>query len=194
MNRIVWELPASEVAERNAQRLEALGCGGIEMRRFLRNRSFDPTRQTAVVDALIELAPADGCFGLLELAAAVDTESDVRFLADALLLLAAHGERGGEVRLVGSTPVLALPAAHGNIASASVRRDRLVLPLPVDVLTWTAETAAFFDEPAFRVVDKTVLLGGRATTQALRGLTRRGWYIDELAGPAELDWAAATRP
>lgn len=194
INRIVWELPASEVAERNGQRLDALGCGGLEMRRFLRNRGFDPTRQTALVDALIELAPAEGCLTLLELAAAIDAEPEVRFLADAMLLLAAHGERGGELRLVGNTPVLALPPAGSGAASAAIRRDRLLLPLPVDVLTWTPETAAFFDEPAFRVVDKTVLLGGRATTQALRGLTRRGWYIDELAGPAELDWAAATAP
>jgi hypothetical protein len=194
INRIVWELPASEVAERNGQRLDALGCGGLEMRRFLRNRSFDPTRQTALVDALIELAPAEGCLTLLELAAAIDAEPEVRFLADAMLLLAAHGERGGELRLVGNTPVLALAPTGADGGTPPLRRDRLLLPLPVDVLTWTAETAAFFDDPAFRVVDKRVLLDGRATTQALRGLTRRGWYIEELAGPAELDWAAATAP
>lgn len=192
INRIVWDLPASEVAERNAQRLEALGCGGIEARRFLRNRRFDPTRQTQLVDALIELGPAEGCLGLLELAAAIEAEPEVRFLADALLLLAAHGERGGALRLVGNTPVLALRAAGADAAAIPTGRDRLLLPLPVDVLTWTPETAAFFDVPDFRVVDKTILLHGRATLEALRGLTRRGWQIEELAGPAEFDWAAAT--
>ncbi len=191
INQIVWDLPASEVAERNAQRLDALGCGGIEARRFLRNRHFDPTRQTAIVDALVELAPDHGCLTLLELAAAIDAEPEVHFLADALLLLAAHGEPGGELRLVGNTPVLALPATGSN-GARPLPRDRLLLPLPVDVLTWTVETAAFFDDPMFRVVDKRVLLDGRASTQALRGLTRRGWYIQELAGPAEIDWAAAT--
>lgn len=206
IDRMVWELPPTEVRRRNDQRLAALGCGDEERRRFLRNGRFTPTLQTALVDALVALRPASGCIDVVELAAALDVEVEVRYLVDALRMLADLGITDAGLRLVGAAPVLvhALPAAtaaggHGPgapptaalrresdalqalaaAAAAQAPRTRLVLPLPVDRLEWSEPTAAFFDVADFRVVDKQVLIGGGATQNAIQGLTRRGWEIIE---------------
>ena len=207
INRMVWELPPAEVRRRNDQRLAALGCGEPERRRFLRNGRFTPTLQTALVDALVELQPASGCVDVVELAAALDVELEVRYLVDALSMLAALGITDAELRLVGAAPVLVhpVPAAPPDTGAATARatprrepgaletlaeaaaqapRTRLVLPLPVDRLEWSEPTAAFFDVPAFRVVDKQALIAGSATQNALQGLTRRGWEIAEGVGTA----------
>ena len=203
---MVWDLPPDDVRARNDARLAALSCGDAERRRFLRNGRFTPTLQTALVDALVELQPARGCVDVIELAAAVDVEVEARYLVDALTMLAALGQRDADLRLVGTAPVLQVvvaprrasvpdpdrtphvydmarrePGALEALAAAAAAAPgiRLILPLPVDRLEWTAATAAFFDVPAFRVVDKQVLLGGGATQNALQGLTRRGWEIAE---------------
>lgn len=207
INRIVWELPPAEVRRRNDLRLAALGCGEEERRRFLRNGRFTPTLQTALVDALVELQPASGCIDVVELAAALDVELEVRYLVDALTMLAELGITDAELRLVGAAPVLVHavepsaaaaadppppgrprrePGALEALAEAAAQapRTRLVLPLPVDRLEWSAPTAAFFDVADFRVVHKQVLIAGDATQNALQGITRRGWEIAEGMGTA----------
>jgi hypothetical protein len=206
INRVVWDLPPIELRRRNDQRLAALACGEEERRRFLRNGRFTPTLQTALVDALVELQPSRGCVDVIELAAALDVEVEVRYLVDALALLAGEGITDGELLLVGSAPMLrhvpaaprdALardlpdemiarvpprePTALDALAARQPAAPRLVLPLPVDRLEWSESTAAFFDVAPLRVVDKRVLIGGTATPNALQGLTRRGWEISEHA-------------
>lgn len=202
VDAMVWELPPEAVSARNHERLGALGCGDIELRRFLRNARFDPSLQTRLTDALVELQPARGCVDVLELAAALESELEVRYLVDAIALLAARGPTDAELLLVGAAPVLRIappprdpaapvrsphvfdmqrrePGALERLAASLPREPRILLPLPVDRLQWTPETAAFFDDARFRVVDKTALVVGDATQNALQGLTRRGWEVAE---------------
>ena len=73
------------------------------------------------------------------------------------------------------------PGALERLAATLPATPQLILPLAVDRLQWDADTAAFFDQPGFVVVDKRVLIAGTATPNALQGLTRRGWEIVEGA-------------
>lgn len=200
INRVVWELPPAEVRRRNQQRLAALGCGDAERRRFLRNNRFTPTLQTALVDALVALQPRRGCVDVIELAAALTQELEARYLVDALQMLAELGIAEVSLQLIGTAPVLIHapiriaepapipedlrmrrrePGALEQLAAKLPPMPQLILPLAVDRLEWDADTAAFFDQAAFRVVDKRVLIAGTTTTNALQGLTRRGWEIVE---------------
>ena len=54
---------------------------------------------------------------------------------------------------------------------------RLLLPLPVDYLTWNGELAEFFAQPVFAAREKSALIGGEASMLAQRKLTERGWNI-----------------
>jgi hypothetical protein len=167
LNGWVWELAPDALAERNAQRLAALRCGELEARRFVRDGRFSPAQQTALVDALVELAPASGCDDVLELATALRGEIEARWLVAALRM--AHAETGGaRVRL-------------GLVGTSVVVRsdDRVLLPLPADWLQWTPATAGFFDAREWRVADKTVLIAGQASPIARRGLARRGFSVVE---------------
>jgi hypothetical protein len=208
VDRMVWALPAADLAERNRQRLAAQGCAAPELRRFLRNREFTPALQSRLTDAVVELAPTRGCTDLIDLAAGLETEVEARYLIAALELLAARSAHGDALELIATSPVLrraALPrpqtgsprSPHGfdmrrtdspasdpetTLARASGNPPpgaALALPLPVDYLRWTAATQEFFDRREFRVVDKQLILAGRASPRALRELTRRGWTIDE---------------
>jgi hypothetical protein len=164
----VWDLDAAELGERNRQRLAAQGCGAVETRRFLRNGTFSPTLQTALTDALVELANRPGCVHVVELAAALRSEVEARYLIDALRLLATVPElraSGWRYDLVGTSPV------------AIADDGRVWLPLPADRLEWTGAVRVYFDQAAWRVPHKAVLFGRDASMRAQRGLTRRGFDL-----------------
>ena len=170
INEVVWQLAPEDLRERNRERLEGHCRDTFLIRQFLRRGVFSPTLQTGLADALDVLRPLEGCDAVLELAMTADTPLEARFLVNALRLLAAHPDiAAGRLLPVGAG--LAYLAPDGA----------LLLPLPVDYLSWTDEVRVFLDRPGFRVVDKTVLIGGEASLAARRGLVERGWSIRQQA-------------
>jgi len=168
INDVVWKLSPDDLRERNATRLRSHCSDDLLVRQFLRRGAFSPTLQTALADVLDTLQPASGCDALLELGITANSELEARFVVNALRMVEAHlGDRskGGALLPIGA-----------GLAYASLD-DELVLPLPVDRLSWTAEVRTFVDRKEFRVGNKTVLIGGDASLEARRGLIERGWSI-----------------
>ncbi|MET0230041.1 MAG: hypothetical protein ABW186_03825 [Rhodanobacteraceae bacterium] len=168
INDIVWKLSPDDLRARNNVRLHAYCRDELLMRQFLRRGVFSPTLQTGLVDSLDALKPAEGGDALLELGMTAHSELESRFVVNALRITATYlGERahGGALRSIGA----------GLVYMAADRE--LVLPLPVDYLGWTEEVRAFLDREAFRVTNKTVLIGGNASFAARRALTERGWNV-----------------
>jgi hypothetical protein len=175
VHRMVWENAPEEVTAWNAARLAPLACSTEVQEAFFENARYSPTLQTQAVDALLELVPQRGCEAFLGLAASVEREAEARFVVDALHLLVAARPR--------------FPTHFETFGEALVLRDgreRLWLALPVDLLQWTPETAAFFDAPGFAAVeDRRVLLAREASPKARAALLARGWAVVEQAiGPA----------
>ena len=183
VNDLVWKLAPDDLRERNRERLRGYCRDELLMRQFLRRGAFSPTLQTGLADALDALRPAAGGDALLELGMTANSTLEARFIVNALRLLAAHSgaqAHGGELKPVGAG--LAYVTTGGE----------LLLPLPVDRLSWTADVRDFLDRAEFRVVDKTVLIGGEASLAARRGLTERGWNIRVRAPwPGAPPYAAA---
>lgn len=168
INDVVWKLSPEDLRARNGERLRTFCRDDLLIRQFLRRGAFSPTLQTALVDALEELRPAAGCDSLLELGMTANSELEARFLVNALRVVAAHlhaRATGGSLQPIGAG--LAYATTDGE----------LLLPLPVDRLSWTGEAREFLDRPEFRVRNKTVLIGGDASPTARRGLVERGWTI-----------------
>jgi hypothetical protein len=168
VNDVVWKLPPEDLRARNRERLQHHCRDELLVRQFLRRGAFSPTLQTAFADALDALQPARGCDAVLELGMTADSELEARFLVNALRLLATHLDAraaGGALERVGAG--LAYTSADGE----------LVLPLPVDRLSWTGEVERFLDRPEFRARNKTALIGGGASLAARRGLAERGWSV-----------------
>jgi hypothetical protein len=167
LNTYVLEKTPEELREINRKRLLDFCSDEFSVRQFLRRGGFNDTLRTALADSLEKLKPQSGCDQLIELGATTRGEVEARYLVDALRLIERESDAaGGE--LIVSGAAVAWRTATG----------RLLLPLPVDYLTWSHDLDEFFSQPAFETRDKFVLIGGEASMLAQRELTARGWNFE----------------
>jgi hypothetical protein len=173
LNQYVLSKTPEQLRADNEKRLLALCSDATAVRGFLRRGGFTDTLRTSLVLTLEKLAPKSGCNGLLELAAKTHGEVEARYLVNALKLIAQQPDvEGGELLTAGAAIAWRTPAG------------KLILPLPVDYLTWNTDLAAFFNRPSLRAANKLVLIGGEASMLAQRALTERGWSL-QLRAPYE---------
>lgn len=168
LNELVWKLDGPQLQEFNAERLQRYCGDNLLMRQFLRRGVFTPTLQTALVDHLAALQPANGCDAMLELGMTAQSELEARYLVNALQLVS---ERLGPRAHAGTLLVVGAGLAYDTTDGERV------LPLPVDYLAWTPEVQAFIDRPEFRQAEKTILISGQSTMRSQRELTARGWNL-----------------
>ena len=167
INEFVLSHTPEQVRERNEKQLLSVCSDEFGIRQFLRRGGFSDTMRTQLADSLVALAPDSGCNELLELGTATHGEVEGRYLVNALSQIHKYlpGSRGGELVIAGASLVY-------------VARDgKLVLPLPVDYLSWSSDMGEFFRRPEFRAADKTALIGGEASILAQRELGERGWNL-----------------
>ena len=148
-------------------RLLELCSDDESIRSFLRRGAFTDTLRVALTESLERLEPQAGCNELLELAATTRAEVEARYLVDALKLIRRNVPGGSAGKLVVAGAALAWRSADG----------RILLPLPLDYLSWSHDIDEFFDQPALRAADKTVLIAGDASLPAQRAMTSRGWSL-----------------
>jgi len=98
------------------------------------------------------------------------TESQARFIATSLRMLAEYHRD--------KKPLTAL-AVHGPV----IGRDRdgtLVLPAPVDHLSWTERVASFATNPDFVATrERTLWITGKLSPRARTELAANGWSVRE---------------
>lgn len=165
LNALVWELDEDNLRERNRQRLAQWCSDDFAVRQFLRRGGFNDSLRTTLADELDALKPERGCNDLVEIGAGTRSELEARYLVNAVRLIRSQGAQRGELFVVGAALVW-----RGD-------DGRLLLPLPLDWLSWTEDMGEFFTATQFRVEDKTVLVGGDASTSAQRALAARGWHL-----------------
>jgi hypothetical protein len=129
LDRLAWDLPPADIRRQLEQRLRGRGHSGFSAREFLRNPAFSPSDQLRLVDtlALIDLRDDEGA--VLSLATTRPGPRHARFLQNQLDMLAAEHAR---------TPLRRLRVEEGMLF-AIAGDDTLLVPLPVDHLSWTAE-------------------------------------------------------
>lgn len=171
LSELVWTLDPDDIRARVSDRLQNFVRGEYVIRQFLRRGVYTPTLQLALLDAMEALQPTSGVDQLLELAIGARSELEARFLVNALRMLVADPQRQGSGVFV--------PVGAGLVWQ--LPNGAIVLPLPVDQLSWTRELAEFFDRPEFRNANKSVLIAAAASLESRRELTRRGWNIHTQA-------------
>jgi hypothetical protein len=167
VNQYVLTHTPEQVRERNEKELASLCSDEFGIRQFSRRGGFNDTLRTQLTDSLKKLKPDSGCNELLELAATTRGEVEARYLVDALALIERHAAEpvGGKLLVVGAS-------------LAYVGRDgKLLLPLPVDYLSWTSEIDGFFNRREFAHSERHALIGGDVSPLALRKLGERGWQV-----------------
>ena len=167
LNKYVLEKTPEQLREANHSRLLKFCSDDFAVRQFLTRGGFSDTLRASLAESLEALKPQDGCNELVELGATTRGEVEARYLIDALKLIRkqAPDVGGGTLFVAGAAVAYRTPTG------------KLILPLPVDYLSWSHDIGGFFDRPEFVDVDKIVLIGGEASMTAQRNLTNRGWSL-----------------
>jgi hypothetical protein len=168
IDNLVWDLDPENLRERNSAVLSRWCGDDFQIRLFVRRGTFQAGVQTRLASALDALEPAAGCEHLLDLALSAGHEVEARFLANGLAMAGQFlgpDARGSEIVPVGAGLLLLLPDG------------RKVLPLAVDLLSWTPLAEDFFAQPELADGPRSVLVSGDVSNRALRELTTRGWEI-----------------
>ena len=175
VNQYVLEKEPEQLREDVRKRLAKFCSDDDSVRSFLHRGGFSDTQRVALVEALEKLHPESGCNELVELATTTHGEVEARYLTNSLEQIQARtGGAPGALIVAGAG--LAWRAADGH----------LLLPLPVDYLTWSHDLGEFFDQRTLAGRDRTVLIGGDASMPAQREMTTRGWNL-VLRAPTLVD-------
>jgi hypothetical protein len=188
INQFVLEQEPEQLRETIHKRLLKYCSDDDSIRSFLRRGAFSDTLRVALTESIENLGATESCNDVIELAATTRAEVEARYLTDALQQIRRHvpAAVGGKLLVVGAA--LAWRSPDGAI----------VLPLPVDYLTWSHDIGDFFDQSEFAVRNKTVLIAGEASMTAQRRLTERGWNLvlrapHESASEYALDRTSASQ-
>lgn len=165
---LAWDAPPADVRRLLEQRLRARGHGGFEAREFLRNAAFSPSQQLQLVALLDALDVRVGESALLAHAARVPGPRHASFLLRQLKMLEA-ASRNASIREL---------RVDDGLAIAVTERGTLLLPLPVDQLSWTESiaTAGTIGRPRQRV-DARLLVTGNVTPLSRKNLAALGWRV-----------------
>lgn len=165
---LVYDTPRGDLIVRNEERLRAMGVPDASLHALQRSPGFTLSVQTALVEALVRLDGVSGRPDVVALAATAETSDQALFLARASEMLAKHHA---------SAP-LASVSATGTLVGRE-RSGRVVVPGPVDMVSWNARIARFASREDLVAPERTILLTGRATPLARKQLESLGWLVQE---------------
>ena len=169
-DNLVWDTPRGDLIVRVETKLQEMNVPRAQISAFTHNPALPLSLQVAVVENLGRLAEVPGRGDVVWLMCSAVTESQVRFLATSVRMLAAYHEK--------QKPIVAL-AAPGPL----IGRDRdgaLILPAPVDYVSWTERVAGFATSPDFLAVpQRTLWISGQMSPRAKKEFAANGWTLHE---------------
>ena len=160
VGNLVWDKSPADIRTINEEKLAAMGIGAGTVRAFVTNRWFTPTLSVPFVDALAQMPDAANRAGVVALAGGVASESEARFVRNAVDM----ARRVGTER----DPVIALEIA-GRILVVHTRGGRIVVPAPVDYVVWTEPVRRFAERPELRGARRGIHVTGLASGSRPRG-------------------------
>lgn len=171
---MVWSLSPMDLLIQNEEKLKALGYPDELIQTFFSNKVFSPTKQTALVAAMVSLDDAQGREVLLHIANAAETPIEGQFILRSALLAQLFHENIEPIKLLVSAPNGMVPAA------ITASGDGLIIA-PLDQLLWTEEIATGLERLANLIDDHgatdehLMWVDGRVSDLALAQLTATGW-------------------
>jgi hypothetical protein len=169
-DKLVYDLPPGELQKRNDDKLKAAGVSDAARKALFVNRSFTPTLETELADAIAALGAAQGKSLLVSLAAEAETEGDARYIRRCVQMLAAGARDVGGWRAF---------TTSRNEIEAVTHDLRVVLPWAVGYMTWNAETVPEMTVPVQAATAREVWISGVATDRAKKELKAKGFEVRE---------------
>jgi hypothetical protein len=180
---LVWDMTPGDLRVRMETHLKSLGVAQDPIDRFLRQNSFTHTIRLALVDSLTTLGPGPGRPDIIDWALTAASETQARFMAGSVAILARHHQ---------TTPITRIRVAGtvlGETADGAV-----VVPAAVDYVSWTERVASFADRPDLTGAKARQLsLAGKLSPRTRQELLARKWTIEEGVSIVPPASAAASR-
>jgi hypothetical protein len=171
---LVYDTPAADLIVLNKQKMVAMGASDAQAQALLNNRWFSLSVLTALVTELERLGGVGGRPYVLALAATATKEEEARFLAAAVHVLARLHVGGVPIRRV---------ITRGTVIGITPD-GAVVVPAPVDYLSWTDRAGAFAARADLRAARRGLWLTGRMSGAAQQGFAARGWTVHDVTLPA----------
>jgi hypothetical protein len=174
IDNLVWDTPRGDLIVRVETKLEELKVPKEQISAVTHNPAIPLSLQVAVVENLGRLAGVSGRGDVVALLGQVTTEAQARFLSTSLRMLAEYHEKQKPLTDMGAPGPLVARDQTGAV----------ILPAPVDYLSWTERVAAFATQPAFLdVPQRTLWVAGQLSPRAKREFAANGWTIQESVQP-----------
>jgi hypothetical protein len=173
-NDLVYQKPKGDLILHVQKELQNIGLSQEEIVSFISNSAIPLSLQVTVVEDLKGLGDIPG-----RRAAAVDlgnmmTEYQARFLATSLHMLNRWGQQKSPITGIQVPGLLVARDQNGTV----------IVPAPVDYVSWTPRIAGFVTTPALFALHHRVLwIPANMTPLARQQLQANGWSVHESTHP-----------
>jgi hypothetical protein len=171
-NDLVYDTPKADLLVMNKQKMITMGASEGLADTLLKNRWYSLTVLTSLVTELERLGGVVGRPNVIALATTAENEQEARFLAASVQMLAKLNVTG-----VPLSEVAARRTVVGITPGGAI-----VVPAPVDYLSWTEPIARLAGRPDLQAPRRGIWLAGRISAPAQQGFTGLGWTFHE--GPS----------
>jgi hypothetical protein len=173
-NDLVYQKPKGDLILLVQHKLQNMGLSQEEIASFISNSAIPLSLQVSAVEDLEGLGDIPGRHAAAVALGNVVTEYQARFLAISLRMLNQWGQQKS-------------PIAGIQVPGVLVARDQngtVIVPAPVDYVSWTPRIAGFVTTPELLALQHRVLwIPAKMTPLAHQQLEANGWSVHESAQP-----------
>jgi len=173
-NDLVYQKPKGDLIIFVQKKLQNMGLSQEEIASFISNSAIPLSLQVSVVEDLKGLGDIPGRRAAAVALGNVMTEYQARFLATSLHMLNQWGQQKSPIIRIQAPGVLVARDQNGTV----------IVPAPVDYVSWTPRIAGFVTTPALLELHHRVLwIPAKMTPLARQQLEANGWSVHESAQP-----------
>jgi hypothetical protein len=168
---LVYSTSKDDLIIRNRKQMIAMGASEELTDTLIKNRWYSLTVLTSLVTGLESLSGVAGRTAIINLATIAENEEEARFIASSVQMLAALHRTDMRLKEVAARGTVVGIASHGAI----------VVPAPVDYISWTPQIARLASRPDLRASRRVIRLTGKMSTTARHELKTLGWTIADAS-------------
>jgi hypothetical protein len=173
-NDMVYEKPKGDLIIFVQKKLQNFGLSQGEIATFISNSAVPLSLQVSVVEDLKGLGDIPGRRAAAVALGNMMTEYQARFLATSIRMLNQWGQQKSPITQIQAPGVLVAHDQNGTV----------IVPAPVDYVSWTPRIAAFVTTPALlELHHRVVWIPAKMTPLARQQLVANGWAVHESAQP-----------
>jgi hypothetical protein len=173
-NDLVYQEPKGDLIILVQNNLQNFGLSQGEIASFISNSAVPLSLQVSVVGDLKGLGDIPGRHDAAVALGNVMTEYQARFLATSIHMLNQWGQQKSPITGIQAPGVLVATDQNGTV----------IVPAPVDYVSWTPRIAGFVTTPSLLALQNRVLwIPAQMTPLAQQQLTANGWTVHQSAQP-----------